>query len=65
MLICHCKAVNEATIRAAVLAGARDIEGLGRRCGAGTGCGGCAPALLELLAEHHDRRDADPRTSAA
>jgi len=49
VLICHCRAVNDSTIRGAILAGARDPEELARRCGAGSRCGGCAPALRELL----------------
>lgn len=51
MLICHCRAVNEAAIRATILAGARRPDELARRCGAGARCGGCLPALLELLDE--------------
>jgi bacterioferritin-associated ferredoxin len=47
--------VNDRTIHAAVAEGARSIEELQERCGAGTDCGGCHPALAELLAgdAHH------------
>lgn len=65
MLICHCRAVNEATIRATILAGARQPEELARRCGAGERCGGCLPALLELLDEVATEPTGDTRTSAA
>jgi len=49
--ICHCRAVTDRRLRAALEEGARDPDDLGRRCGAGTGCGGCLPALQALLAE--------------
>lgn len=49
MVICHCRAVNDQAIRAAILGGACDPDEVGRRCGAGSRCGGCIPALLELL----------------
>jgi len=49
--ICHCRAVTDQRLRAALEDGARDPVDLGRRCGAGTGCGGCLPALQALLAE--------------
>jgi bacterioferritin-associated ferredoxin len=54
VLICHCKAVNDQTIRAAVLAGANDIDTLAGMCGAGSRCGGCLPAVIDLLDRVHD-----------
>ena len=51
MVICHCRAVNDVTIRNAVLAGAREPEELARLCGAGGRCGGCIPALEDLIDE--------------
>ena len=66
MVICHCREVNDATIRGAILAGAREPETVGRYCGAGTRCGGCVPALLELLDELDRRHQpAGMQTSAA
>ena len=52
MLICHCRAVNDRAIRDAIAGGAERPEDLARGCGAGSRCGGCVPALLDLLAEH-------------
>jgi nitrite reductase (NADH) large subunit len=53
LLVCHCKAVHEAAVRAAILAGARDEFDIAERCaGAGTDCGGCVPTLTGLLDEH-------------
>ncbi|MGI8808428.1 MAG: (2Fe-2S)-binding protein [Acidimicrobiales bacterium] len=63
MVICHCRAVNDKTIRTTILAGACDADEIGRRCGAGARCGGCLPALLGLLAALDRERGA--RTSAA
>ena len=51
MLVCHCRAVNDAAIRHAIAAGARDEVEVGRACGAGTDCGGCRPAIDALLDE--------------
>ena len=52
MVVCHCFAVSDRVIRAAIESGAVSVEALARRCAAGTDCGGCQPVLAELLAEH-------------
>ena len=52
MVICHCNAVNDREIRAEILAGALDAEGVAERCNAGTRCGGCKPIVEALIAEH-------------
>ena len=51
MLVCHCKVVNDAAIRAAIANGARDEFDVARLCGAGTDCGGCVPTVSRLLDE--------------
>ena len=62
MLICHCHAVNDRAIRDAALAvGATEPEQITAMCGAGGHCGGCMPALQELLDE---LRAADERVAA-
>lgn len=38
-------------MRAAVAAGARTVDDVVARCGAGGRCGGCRPLVAELLAE--------------
>lgn len=53
MFICHCLALTDREIGEAIAAGARDLDEIGRRCGAGVTCGGCCPLLQELL----DRAD--------
>ena len=66
MFVCSCRAVTDRTVRAAIASGAQSIEDVAARCGAGGRCGGCWPALAELLDEHRtsERRDR-ARTSAA
>lgn len=51
MLLCHCRGVNDRKVRKAIDDGARTIQELGEVCAAGTRCGGCWPALAELLSE--------------
>ncbi|HEX9969634.1 MAG TPA: (2Fe-2S)-binding protein [Acidimicrobiales bacterium] len=51
MFLCSCRAVTDRTIRAAIAAGARSPQDIAAMCGAGSRCGGCWPALAELLQE--------------
>jgi len=51
MYVCSCAGVSDRAVKAAVDDGARSIEDLGERCGAGAECGGCLPALADLLAD--------------
>lgn len=48
-LICHCEDVKKRTINAAIRAGACDLDDVAAVCGAGSRCGGCQPAIVELL----------------
>jgi bacterioferritin-associated ferredoxin len=50
VVICHCHAVNDRTIRDAVAAGAIDADALAERCGAGTRCGSCVPVVEAIVA---------------
>ena len=52
MYICHCRGVTDGRVRGAIEDGACEPAEVGRRCGAGTRCGGCLPALEALLAEY-------------
>lgn len=55
MYLCLCRGVNDRKVRHAIARGARSIEEISDRCGAGTGCGGCWPLLEDLLrAAGHD-----------
>lgn len=51
MIVCHCRVVTAATIRASIEDGATDVRAVGDACGAGSSCGGCHPAIEELLAD--------------
>jgi len=51
LLVCHCRRVCDRTIRECIRDGAASIEEVGGACGAGTGCGGCQPAIASLLAK--------------
>jgi bacterioferritin-associated ferredoxin len=55
MYVCHCRAVADHTIDTEVERGATTVEELAARCGAGAECGGCWPALEELLERHGPR----------
>jgi bacterioferritin-associated ferredoxin len=61
MIVCHCESLTDRQLRAAVRAGARSCADLMQACGAGTGCGGCKPALEELLVEERPRAGAIAR----
>ncbi len=57
MLLCHCAAVSDRAVRAAIDSGARGEEEVAQHCGAATRCGGCLPALRRMLDEHHRTTD--------
>jgi bacterioferritin-associated ferredoxin len=58
MVVCHCRAVNDATIRDEIEQGALTADEVAARCGAGSQCGGCRLVIDdlvdELLARHLD-----------
>ncbi len=58
MYVCYCRGVTDRCVRGAIEDGAREPAEVGRRCGAGTRCGGCLPALQALLAEYGIASDA-------
>jgi bacterioferritin-associated ferredoxin len=51
VVVCHCEVVSDATVRTVIADGARDLDAVADRCGAGGRCGGCVPTVEELLAE--------------
>ena len=69
MVLCICQAVSDKEVEAAIRAGARSLDDIGERCGAGTDCGCCREAIEERLATDVERpcaggcRDC-PRTAA-
>ena len=51
-LICHCEVVRERTIVTSIERGAHTVEQLRADCGVARQCGGCEPAVRELLERH-------------
>jgi bacterioferritin-associated ferredoxin len=51
VVICHCRAVSDGLVRAAVAGGAADVDAIISKCGAGSVCGGCRPAIALLLGD--------------
>jgi bacterioferritin-associated ferredoxin len=49
MIVCHCKAVSDRSIRDAVRRGARSPREVVLACQAGRHCGGCMPLVRELI----------------
>jgi bacterioferritin-associated ferredoxin len=49
VLVCHCHEVCDRALRKCIRDGARTLSEIGAACGAGTSCGGCRPALQELV----------------
>ena len=49
MIVCHCHRVCDRTIRALTRQGVCTVREIGLQCGAGTGCGGCREALVEIV----------------
>ena len=50
MIVCHCQAVCDRSIRDAVRSGASSVRQVGRACEAGRRCGGCQPVIREIIA---------------
>jgi bacterioferritin-associated ferredoxin len=51
MVVCHCEVVSDRDVRDAIAGGAADLDSITDRCGAAGHCGGCVPAVEDLLAE--------------
>lgn len=49
MIVCHCKGVSDRAIRKAVREGACSRNDVVQACSAGLHCGGCAPAIDEII----------------
>jgi NAD(P)H-nitrite reductase large subunit len=56
MVICHCHAVNDGRICGVLDAGADGLRGVVRATQAGTGCGGCLPALRRVCEQAAEQR---------
>lgn len=51
MIACHCHGVSDRRIAAEGEAGARTVDDVSLRCGAGGSCGGCHPTIEAILDE--------------
>ena len=60
MIVCHCHAINDRTIREAVRAGAESPRTVARACGAGAGCGGCRHAIERIIESEQCGRAEQP-----
>jgi bacterioferritin-associated ferredoxin len=62
MIVCHCQAVSDKTIRAEIEFGACTVRDVARACGAGTGarCGACRPTIGALVAVYSTPEPAQP-----
>jgi bacterioferritin-associated ferredoxin len=60
VIICHCQAVSERAIRAAVRDGARCRRSVARACAAGRSCGGCTLAIDEIVNNEVAKLEAQP-----
>jgi assimilatory nitrate reductase electron transfer subunit len=53
MYVCHCEAITDQAVDAAIASGADSVSEVTRQCRAGGGCGGCHGYLQDLLAAYH------------
>ncbi len=51
MIVCHCRAVSDRTIRASIRDGASTLEAVSECTGAAQCCGGCEPTVADILDE--------------
>ena len=64
-MICNCHQVSEASLVAAIAAGAASVAALGQATKAGTGCGSCKGELEQLLQAREKPERALPVVAAA
>jgi bacterioferritin-associated ferredoxin len=62
--VCICHAVTRDEFDRVVEDGARCVDSVGERCGAGTGCGSCRERLAALLSSASTPGFADSRLDA-
>lgn len=55
MIICQCNGVSDRTIRKLVRDGASNRNDVVRACMAGKACGGCVPAINQIIEAERER----------
>jgi len=65
VLICHCFGVNETRIRELARRGQASLSQVLRSCRAGADCGGCHPAIRQILAAERERCSLRPKLETA
>jgi nitrite reductase (NADH) large subunit len=55
MIICQCNGITDRTIRKVVRDGASNRNEVIRSCTAGTACGGCVPAIDQIIEAEQER----------
>jgi len=65
MIVCHCKAVSDRSIREAVQRGARTPREVAMASHAGRACGGCRPLVREIIERETDGPDLESAPAAA
>ena len=60
MVVCHCEAVNDRVINAALQDGSTSLSEIEQACGAGGQCGGCVDTIRHLLARRNEAAVALP-----
>ena len=56
MIVCHCKRISDREIRRCIRNGASSTREIAKACEASLGCGGCRPAIAEILASESESR---------
>ncbi len=60
MVVCHCRAINDASINELMVGGRLTLDDIANHCGAGIDCGGCLDTIEDLL----DAADSASRPAA-
>lgn len=55
MIVCHCRGISDRVIRQAIRQGASTRRQVSEACGASVFCGGCGPAVDEIIASETGR----------
>lgn len=65
MIVCSCLGLNDRTVRAAILAGASDVDDVTAMCGAGGDCRTCRVTIADMIDEQYVQIGGAGTSSAA